>query len=142
MQTRAVRGTLDLLVIGVLDVGDPLADLRERLPVPQPLCVKARIDGEADRLQRGEQRLGGRAGELGCVGERAECEHRLIATPLLAIHHERLLLLSDRGVRAPLKVMAERLKRRAATGSRHDDRVGLPVMVKLGLAYPATRGAA
>ena len=34
-QARAVRGALELLVVGVLDVSDPLADLRERLAVTE-----------------------------------------------------------------------------------------------------------
>ena len=100
-QARTVRRALHLLVIGVLDVGDPLTHLRERLPVTKPAGVHGRVDREPDGLQWREQHLGGRAGELGRVRERAEREHRLVAAALLTVHDERLLALGDRRVRAP-----------------------------------------
>ena len=40
-----MRCALDLLVVGVLDIGDPLADLRERLPVAEPAGVRAASTG-------------------------------------------------------------------------------------------------
>src|ERR1039457_634423 len=54
-QARAVRRALYLLVVGMLDVGDPLTYLRKRLTVPKPPRVYRGVDREPDGLQRSEQ---------------------------------------------------------------------------------------
>src|ERR1035438_4497417 len=72
---RAMSGTLELLVVGVLDIGDPLAYLGERLAVAEPPAVNDGVDGEPDRLKRREENLGGRTRELRCFSERADREH-------------------------------------------------------------------
>ena len=138
-QARTVHRALHLLVVGVLDVGDPLTHLRERLTVTQPPGVNGRVDREPDGLQRREQRLRGGAGELGCVRERAEREHRLVRAALLAVHDQGLLALGDRRVRAAAQVMAERLKRHTVTGVGDHERVRLPIPVQLRLGDPAAR---
>ncbi len=86
-----MRGALDLLVVGVLDVRDPLTHLRERLTVTQPPRVERRVNGEPDASSGANSSLRGRAGELGCVRERAEREHRLVGAALLAVHDQGLL---------------------------------------------------
>ena len=98
-QAGAVHRALHLLVVGVLDVGDPLTHLCERLTVAEPAGVHGRVDGEPERLQWREQHLGGGAGKLRCVRERPEREHRLVAAALLTVHDKGLLALGDRRVR-------------------------------------------
>ena len=49
--TRAVGGALNLLVVGVLYVGDPLADLCQCLAVAEPAGVDDRVGWKADGLK-------------------------------------------------------------------------------------------
>ena len=135
---RAVRRSLQLLVVGVLDVGDSLPHLRERLAVAEPARVDDCVDGEPDRLKRCEEHLRSCAWELGRFGERSEREHRLVAASLLGVDLERKLALGDRRVRAAPEVVAERLELHAAAWCADHERVGLPVTVEVGLCDAAT----
>ncbi len=77
LQPRTEGSALYLLGICVLDIGDPLAYLCERVTITKPTRVQDRVDGEIDALQGCEQQLGTGAGELWGVGERTDRQHRL-----------------------------------------------------------------
>src|SRR6185312_12974447 len=87
-QAHAANVTFDLVAVDLLDIGNSAADLRERLTISDPAEVPNCIDREKQRLQRREQELRGRAGEFGCVGERAETQLRLMRVATLSLDEQ------------------------------------------------------
>src|SRR6185312_5785018 len=111
-QAHAANVTFDLVAVDLLDIGNSAADLRERLTISDPAEVPDCIDRERQRLQRREQELRGRAGEFGCVGERAETQQRLMRVATLSLDEQpgcAAARLADGRVAAAPKVEFERL---------------------------------
>src|SRR3954453_5255392 len=103
-------------------------------------------DGEVDRLERREQQLGARAREDGRVGERAEGEKRLPAVAELGLHAQALRPApvawhdGDPRLEQAQDVMLERNESPLAFVVE-DDRLGLEVVVDLGLAGGGAQAA-
>jgi hypothetical protein len=135
------------LLEDVVGVHEPAADHRDRLLVADVAGAEHGVDGEVDRLQRGEQQLRARAGEDGRVGERTERKEGLPALPELGLDAQALRPAAvaghDRDARLeqPQHVVLERDEPALAVVVE-DDRLRLEVLVHLGLAEPAAEAAA
>src|SRR4051795_6690545 len=109
-------------------------------------ALKTASTGEVDRLERREQQLGARAREDGRVGERAEGEKRLPAVAELGLHAQALRPApvarhdGDPRLEQAQDVVLERNESPLAFVVE-DDRLGLEVVVDLGLAEPAAQAA-
>jgi hypothetical protein len=123
----------------VLDIEDAPPHLPERLAVADPLGVQNRVDGEAGVFGRGEEQLGG-ARELGFLDERAGAEERLVGGRLFGLDDERGRLarvLAGRRVSAAPEVVLQWLVAAGSVRRDDDQRVGLPVVLELGLGDAA-----
>ena len=110
-------------------------------------CAEHGVDGEVDRLERGEQQLGARAGEDGGVGERAEGQERLPALAELGLDAQALRPApvarhgGDARLEEPQHVVLERDEAPVAVVVE-DDRLWLEAVVHLRLAEAAAQAAA
>ena len=135
--TRAVVAAR-LLVDDVVRVHHLARDERGRLVVRDEPGRQARVDREADRLERSEQELRRRAGERDGLGQRAEREQRLVARAALRVDFEPALVDLDRRVQQAQHVRLERLERPV----EQREGLGPPVAIHVRLAETAAERAA
>ena len=122
-------------------VDDRLLDLGDSLAVRDPSAVQRRVDRKADCLERREQQLGLRTGELRLFGQRADGEKRLVADGFVAAHDQVVVGAADRGVAVAQPVRPARLEHRVAVLGFDDERVRPPPGIEIGLRDVADRRA-
>ncbi len=137
VRERAVRGG-QLLGVGVVGVQHAPARLNQRVAVGDPARMHDDVDSERQPLQRPEQQLRATR-KLAALRQRPHSQHRLPATTLGRIDHQRAVLLEDRLIRMPDQVGLQRLVGLLAVRRLDQQRTRTPVLVEPGLGDTTAR---